>query len=87
MPELTNIFTALDERRIRAFSVQILEEAANEGNTLLTDTQLVILLDQLPIQPVCNPSIRNLNCNQQIFRKMKFFDTSWTKKMNFIILN
>ncbi len=60
LPELTNIFTALDERRIRAFSVQILEEAANEGNTLLTDTQLVILLDQLPIQPVCNPSIRNL---------------------------
>jgi GTPase SAR1 family protein len=50
----------LDPRRIRALGIQILEKSASEGNSLLTDTQLVTKIDEQPLQPLCNPSIRNL---------------------------
>lgn len=60
LPEYTDVSTALDKRRIRALTTQILEEEAKNGNTLLTDTQLVTKLDEKPVQPLCNPSIRNL---------------------------
>ncbi|MBN1185694.1 MAG: AAA family ATPase [Bacteroidales bacterium] len=60
LPELTIISTPLDQRRIRAFGIQIIERTALEGNTLLTDTQFVTKFDELPLQPLCNPSIRNL---------------------------
>lgn len=56
----TDITTPLDQRRIRAFGIQILEQAATDGNTLLTDTQFVTKLDEQPLQPLCNPSIRNI---------------------------
>lgn len=60
LSELTDLSTPLDKRRIRAFGIQILEIAALEGNTLLTDTQFVTKFDELPLLPLCNPSIRNL---------------------------
>lgn len=60
LPYLTQISTALDQKRIRAYSIQLLEQEAINGNTLLTDSQLVTKLDELPLQPLCNPSIRNL---------------------------
>jgi hypothetical protein len=51
----------LDERRIRAIAVRILEEEAEEnGNTLLTGGQLVTKMDEQPLEPLCNPSTRNL---------------------------
>jgi hypothetical protein len=60
LPELTDISSALDKKRIRALGIEILENAAIEGHTLLTDTQLMTKLDEQPLQPLCNPSIRNL---------------------------
>lgn len=60
LPELTKITTPLDQRRVRAIGIQILEQAAIEGHTLLTDTQFVTKLDEQPLQPLCNPSLRNL---------------------------
>jgi AAA domain/UvrD-like helicase C-terminal domain len=60
LPELVNMQTSLDQRRIRAFGVQILEQAAVEGHTLLTDKQFVTKFDELSIQPLCNPSLRNI---------------------------
>lgn len=60
LPKLTDISTALDQRRVRAFGVEILELASVDGHTLLTDSQFVTRLDEQPIQPLCNPSIRNL---------------------------
>ncbi|MCB9264313.1 MAG: AAA family ATPase [Lewinellaceae bacterium] len=60
LPEHADVTAALDKRRIRALAVHILEEEANKGNTLLTDTQLATKLDEKPLQPLCNPSIRNL---------------------------
>ncbi len=59
-PDIIDISSPLDHRRIRAFTIQILEKAAVDGNTLITDTQLVSKLDEQPLQPLCNPSIRNL---------------------------
>lgn len=60
LPNLTRISTALDQKRIRAYGIQLLEQEAINGNTLLTDNQFVTKLDELPSQPLCNPSIRNL---------------------------
>lgn len=60
LSELTDISTELDKRRIRALTVQILETEAIEGHTLLTDSQLATRFDEQPLQPLCNPSIRNL---------------------------
>lgn len=56
----TNISDALDERRVRAFGVYLLEQAVDHGNTILMDEQLVTKFDEMPIQPLCNPSIKNL---------------------------
>lgn len=58
--ERTNISASLDQRRIRALSVEILEAEIPDGNTLLTDSQLITKLDKYPIQPLCNPSLRNM---------------------------
>lgn len=60
LPTLIDISASLDERRIRALAITILEEAALEGHTLLTDTQLITKLDEKVLQPLCNPSLRNL---------------------------
>ena len=60
LPTLTDISGPLDKRRIRALAVQVLEVAAQHGNTLLTDTQLITSLDELPLQPPCGPSLKNM---------------------------
>lgn len=56
----TSVESALDQKRIRAFGVQILEAASSEGNSLLADFQLATRFDELPVDPPCTPSIRNL---------------------------
>ncbi|MCX2472760.1 AAA family ATPase [Pedobacter sp. MC2016-05] len=60
LPHLTDISGPLDKRRIRALGIQVLEEAALLGNTLLTDSQLITQMDALPIKPSCSPSIKNI---------------------------
>ena len=60
LSELTNISTPLDPKRIRAYGVQLLEQETINGNTLLTDSQFVTKLAELPVRPLCNPSIRNV---------------------------
>lgn len=59
--ELTDISASLDHRRIRAYAIQILELEILNGNTLLTDSQLITKFDELPVQPLCDPSLKNLN--------------------------
>jgi len=58
--ELMIFDEALDSRRLRAYCVKILEEEASKGNTLLTDTLLVTTLNEIPVEPLCNPGLRNL---------------------------
>ncbi len=69
LSKLTDISTPLDQRRIRAFGIQILEQSALEGNTLLTDSQLVTKFDEQPLQPLCNPSIRNLIAIEEFLKE------------------
>jgi AAA domain len=45
--------SGLDERRIRAFSLSILETAASDGNTLLSQDTVITQIRDLPIQPTC----------------------------------
>lgn len=68
LPVLLDITTPLDHRRIRAFGVQILEKAAIDGHTLLTDSQFVTKLNEQPLQPLCDPSIRNITAIQQFLK-------------------
>ena len=60
LPEKTGINASLDQRRIRAFAVKVLEQASIEGNTIIMDSQLITKLDEQPAEPLCNPSIRNV---------------------------
>lgn len=57
---LTKINSSLDQKRIRAFGVNILEQSSLEGNSLLSDFQFVTKFSELPIDPACKPSIQNL---------------------------
>lgn len=60
-PLHTAIDAPLDQRRIRAYAVHILEQAAvDEGHTLLTGTQLITRLDDQPVEPLCDPSFRQV---------------------------
>ncbi|CAM3484657.1 UvrD-like helicase C-terminal domain-containing protein [Flavobacterium longum] len=65
LPVLTKISSALDQKRIRAYGVQLLEAEALNGNSILTDSQFVTKFDELPILPICNPSLRNLMAIQE----------------------
>jgi len=69
LPEICNLNTPLDQRRVRAFTVKVLEEAAMVGDTLLTDTQLITKLDEQPIEPLCNPSIRNMTAIREFMNE------------------
>ena len=60
LSKLTDINEPINGKRIRAFSVNILEYTASNGNTLCTDSQLVTKLNDLPYEPLCDPTIRNL---------------------------
>ena len=61
LPKQCGSFDALDKRRIRALMVECLEDAAdNGGHTLQTDSQIVTAMNAMPVQPICNPSTRNL---------------------------
>jgi AAA domain/UvrD-like helicase C-terminal domain len=44
-----------DDRRVRAASMHLLEEAAEEGHTLLDEAGLRRRLSQLEVEPKCNP--------------------------------
>ncbi|MEV4296033.1 AAA family ATPase [Microbispora rosea] len=44
-----------DDRRIRAACTALLEQAADEGNTLLDEARLRARLKEMPLTPVCDP--------------------------------
>lgn len=60
LPESCAIDTELDQRRVRALLVKLLEDAAGSGHTLQTESQLVTAMEGEPLAPLCNPSVRNL---------------------------
>lgn len=60
LPESCAIDTELDQRRVRALLVKLLEDAAVSGHTLQTESQLVTAMEGEPLAPLCAPSARNL---------------------------
>lgn len=60
LPESCAIDTELDQRRVRALMVNMLEDAADSGHTLQTENQLVTAMEEASLAPLCNPSVRNL---------------------------
>jgi hypothetical protein len=53
----SKIDEAIDPRRVRAFSVDRLEEAVNsEGHTLLPKSELVLRIRSMPVEPKCPAS-------------------------------
>ena len=54
LPEPTVLDAGTDARRIRAFTVKILEDAAATGSTLLPQDQVVLGIRALTIKPPCN---------------------------------
>ncbi len=60
LPNRCTIDTKLDQRRIRALMVRLLEESALAGHTLQTQNQLITAMEAEPLLPLCNPSARNV---------------------------
>ena len=53
LPEPSALEGGTEARRVRAFTVNVLEEAAVNGNTLLPQDQIVLSIRGLPLQPPC----------------------------------
>ena len=54
LPEPTALDAGTDARRVRALSVKILEDAADSGNTLMPQEQIVLAIRNLDIKPGCD---------------------------------
>lgn len=53
LPEPSNVVDSLDKRRVRAFVIQELEKAAQEGHTLLSRESIIQNIRVLETQPAC----------------------------------
>ena len=53
LPEPSVLDAGTDARRVRALCTDVLEDAASDGNTLLPQTQVVLVIRNLAIQPGC----------------------------------
>ena len=54
LPEPSALDAGTDERRVRALSIKVLEDAASAGSTLLPQAQVVLGIRGLTLQPACN---------------------------------
>lgn len=53
IPEPSRVHEAIDERRVRALMIHVLEEAASDGHTLLPASWLIKRIRQQPMKPEC----------------------------------
>ena len=53
LPPPTALDTGTDARRVRAFTVKVLEDAASAGSTLLPQEQVILSIRGLTLQPPC----------------------------------
>lgn len=53
LPEPSKVSIGIDERRVRALTVNILEEAATLGHTLLSQKDVILKIRELNISPGC----------------------------------
>lgn len=53
LPEPSALDAGTDARRVRALSFKVLEDAASNGSTLMSQDHAVLAIRQLPLQPSC----------------------------------
>ena len=54
LPKPSALDAGTDARRVRAFTIKVLEDAAATGSTLLPRNQVVLRIRGLPLQPSCD---------------------------------
>ena len=59
--DLMDIPSANDERRIRAIMINEMEKKANQGHTIYPGKNLVLDINEIPIDPQCHITVDNLN--------------------------
>ena len=67
LPEPTALDAGTDARRIRALTIKVLEDAANGGNTLLPQDQVVLGIRALQLQPPCEVDADLMNVAKDDF--------------------
>ena len=67
LPEPTALDAGTDARRVRAFTVKVLEDAAAGGNTLLPQDQVVLRIRALTLQPPCGVDADLMNVAKDDF--------------------
>ncbi len=67
LPEPSALDAGTDARRIRAFTVKVLEDEAAAGNTLLPQDQVVLGVRALTLQPPCNVDADLMNVAKDDF--------------------
>ena len=67
LPAPTVLDTGTDARRVRAFTINVLEDAAGRGNTLLPQDQVVLSIRALTLQPPCEVDADLMNVAKDDF--------------------
>lgn len=67
LPAPTALDAGTDARRVRAFTVKVLEDAAGVGNTLLPQDQVVLGIRALTLQPPCEVDADLMNVAKDDF--------------------
>ncbi|MDR7868400.1 MAG: AAA family ATPase [Sporomusaceae bacterium] len=53
LPEPSKLEDGSDARRVRALATRVLDSAANQGHTLLPQTQIIQEIREMPLSPAC----------------------------------
>ena len=67
LPAPTALDAGTDARRVRAFTIKVLEDAAGSGNTLLPQDQVVLGIRGLALQPRCEVDADLMNVAKDDF--------------------
>lgn len=67
LPDPSCVRSGTDSRRVEAFTVHLLEKAADAGHTLQTKTDIVLSLRDMPIEPSCPVDSDLMNVVEQKF--------------------
>ena len=67
LPAPTALDAGTDARRVRAFTIKVLEDAAGGGNTLLPQDQIVLGIRALTLQPPCQVDADLMNVAKDDF--------------------
>ena len=70
VPPPSRIEEGVDERRVRAIVIDVLEQAARDGHTLLPRSQVIQLVRDAPLRPRCPLSEDFLAVTEEVFEPL-----------------